>query len=275
MTISGIKSNAKQTLKGNWGGAILLEFIVLLIVNAGAFVTSGPASAAQSSYYLALLRGSKKTIDGAINDGFATFGRSLIASLIVDGVTLAMTLPLLVVALLPFFFWQSIFVNNVIPDLFWILFAVLMVLGFLMFIPMIWFTIKTRFVYEIMIDNPKLSGLQCIKESFKMTKGKFGFALLFDLSFILWIIGIVFTFGLLALYAQPFMSASNSQFYLELTAQKEGIKIGEVQPAADIQVGTDGTAVQTNNADTLYCPNCKKVIDSDSAYCGVCGAKVN
>jgi len=229
MTISGIKSNARQALKGNFRVAASKAFLVMVITFLNLFVLAGPLALGSADFYLSLFRGDKKTFEKAIDNGFRDFKRSFTVALIITGFNLALMLPFAIIA----YFLPLAYVNSpntvmfgVSPRLMY--FFVTIVLpstGIATYFLLTWLLVRTQFTYHIMIDNPELSARQCVKKSFELTDGRVGWLIRYNLSFILWEIGAIFTLGLLALYVQPYMSASNAGLYLKLISNQENQKI--------------------------------------------------
>ena len=81
----------------------------------------------------------------------------------------------------------------------------------------------------IICDNPNLSSSQALDISKRMTKGYKGDLFVMHLSFILWGIGIMFTFGLLAIYVGPYMQTVQAMYYENL--KYNAIQTGTVSPA--------------------------------------------
>jgi len=311
MTISGIKSNARQALKGNLGSSNLMEFLAfLLTLVSGATFTSGPMMAASADFYMSLLKGDKKKVEKSIDTGFRNFGRAFVIFLITYGFTMLM--------ILPPYGWLIAFVvlmglDMLSPITFIVMWVVFIAIYTVIMIFAIWFSHRMQFAYHIMLDNPKFTGWQCFKESFRLMKGKVGKSLLLTLSFILWRWGTILTFGLLAIYARPYEMASASAFYLELIAERDGATQASAdttqsqpqavsapsEPATVTHAPINSnpltqnawwqapatpppdtkTATQTNQIqkDDLppHCPYCKKVYDKDTVFCSVCGHRVN
>lgn len=98
----------------------------------------------------------------------------------------------------------------------------------LLVVPGIIKTYEYRMVPYILAENPNISTKRAFEISKAMTNGhKFDLFVL-ELSFILWVLGIVFTCGLLAIYAAPYMQATMTEAYYKLKAEAMGR--GEINP---------------------------------------------
>lgn len=68
----------------------------------------------------------------------------------------------------------------------------------------------------LVVDDPKMSGMDALKASEKMMEGHKWELFVLNLSFIGWYLLVPFTFGLLLIYVEPYVQAANLKFYLEL-----------------------------------------------------------
>ena len=88
--------------------------------------------------------------------------------------------------------------------------------SFLFIIPGIIASINYSIAYFVKLDNPKLSAMEVLNKSTQIMNGhKWDFFILI-LSFTLWIIIGLFTFGLLYLWLIPYMQISIAKFYNEI-----------------------------------------------------------
>ncbi len=103
--------------------------------------------------------------------------------------------------------WFNIIAANLIVSVKVILWSLLFI------IPGIVCAYRYFFVNYILVDNPEMPYDEVLKLSAKLTNGRkldlFGYAL----SWILWILAIVFTFGLAILYVGPYMEHSGLAIY--------------------------------------------------------------
>ncbi len=211
MRISEIKRQARSSLKGQWGQAVLLTFIIFLLTTVipGAIenIITGDSSSWYDStqtspsaqavsllisiilipvtttvywYYLSLVRSERPQI-------------SQVFSIFSDGKTYF--------KLIGMSFMIGIFV------FLWSL---------LLIIPGIIKAISYSQTYYLLKDHPEYTVFEAITESKKRMKGYKGKYFLMNLSFIGWGILGIFTLGIGYLWLTPYISASNATFYNEL-----------------------------------------------------------
>ncbi len=82
----------------------------------------------------------------------------------------------------------------------------------LLFVPGIIAVYRYRFAPFLLIDNPHMSVLDCIRESKRLTKGYKGKLFVLDLSFILWFILKSLLFPV-SIYVQPYYVTTLAGFY--------------------------------------------------------------
>ena len=83
----------------------------------------------------------------------------------------------------------------------------------LLIVPGIIKAISYSQTYFVLKDNPELSFNAAIERSMAMMEGRKMQYFLLQLSFIGWIILAMLTFGLLTLWVNPYISATNAHFY--------------------------------------------------------------
>ena len=98
---------------------------------------------------------------------------------------------------------------------------------FLFIIPGVVKSYAYSMVPYILADDPTISITEAIVKSQDMTYGYKIDLFVLDLSFILWNIASVFTFGLVAFYAVPYQKATLTQYYLVLSNREENIVYDE------------------------------------------------
>lgn len=80
-----------------------------------------------------------------------------------------------------------------------------------------------RMIPYLLAENPKIDKKEAFKKSKEMMKGNKWKAFILDLSFILWDILAVFTFGLLnVLYVNPYKIATSVELYETLKEENDG-----------------------------------------------------
>ncbi|MBT2639293.1 DUF975 family protein [Bacillus sp. ISL-39] len=210
LTINQLKKKSLEALKGKWGIAVLLTFLVFLIttfvpmiaeiVASGGFMTwanqtetSGiasltniffsllfiPLSAASYWFYLVIARWN----DPKISQVFAVY-KDWELSLKVIGTAILV----------------GIF------TMLWML---------LLFIPGLIKGISYSQSFFLLKDNPEYSALEAITESKKRMKGYKWKFFLMNLSFIGWVFIAIFTLGVGFLWLSPYISTTNANFYNE------------------------------------------------------------
>ena len=175
-----IKTEAKAALSGNWGIAIGI-WVVYLVLSAvialtfiGSIILSGVLAFGFMAAYLTLVR-TKNTSFETLFSGFSNFGTTCVAGILQ---TIFLTL------------WSLLF-----------------------FIPGIVKTYSYSMTYYLLRDNPNLSAREAITESRRMMNGYKGKLFCLDLSFIGWFLLSALTLGLLGFYVLPYYNAARARFY--------------------------------------------------------------
>lgn len=70
--------------------------------------------------------------------------------------------------------------------------------------------------HYIMAENPEIKALDAMKKSEKMMDGHKWDLFVFDLSFILWNLLVMITFGIAVIYVGPYIETSKANYYLKL-----------------------------------------------------------
>jgi len=197
-----LKERAKASLKGKYGDAILMMVLFFLITGAVGFVLgfaggllnlsenslslisnlvsivmSGLFGFGMVSYYLKLSRDEEVTY----KELFSKFD---------------MAIPYILISLTTgafIFLWSLLFI-----------------------IPGIIASISYTLVYMIKLDNPEMSTMEVIRKSKEMMKGHKMDYFVLVLSFFGWAILGAFTFGILYLWLNPYMSVTFAKFYNSL-----------------------------------------------------------
>lgn len=178
-----VKSLAKDQLKGNWVIAIILFliYLVLMCSSLSRLLLGGLVSVGICTFTMNLAKNKK----ARINDLFSNFNIYL------------KTLGLYLLMLL------------------------IVGIGYILFIiPGIILTLMLSQSLYILNDDNEKTITQCIKESANLMKGhKWEFFVL-QLSFIGWGLLVVLTFGIAALWVQPYMWVTNANYYIKLKEAK-------------------------------------------------------
>ncbi len=206
MTIKDIKKKSKADLKNNYGISILTKILLSLVLFGsaaagfivGAVIVAGAITCCYAAFYVDIAKRQIKGVDSTYR-GFRQFARALKVMLIYAGVILGVLIAYILLMLM-------------IPH-----FVISTILIILLAIAVFCISIKLKFVFYIMNDETDLSAVNCIKKSWRITKGSFGKILLFQLSFIGWRLLTLLTFGALNLYVLPYHNTAVANFYLSLT----------------------------------------------------------
>ena len=85
---------------------------------------------------------------------------------------------------------------------------------------LVWFRVTYGFAFACLIDDPSLGGLDAVKKSAALTKGRRKDLFILKVSFIGWIIPALFSslFGLI--WIMPYYEVTNIFFYLDLTRNR-------------------------------------------------------
>ncbi len=210
MTIKDIKKKSKADLKNNYGISILTKILLSLVLFGsaaagfivGAVIVAGAITCCYAAFYVDIAKRQIKGVDSTYR-GFRQFARALKVMLIYAGVILGVLIAYILLMLM-------------IPH-----FVVSTILIILLAIAVFCISIKLKFVFYIMNDETDLSAVNCIKKSWRITKGSFDKILLFELSFIGWRLLTLLTFGALNLYVLPYRNTAVANFYLSLTQTDE------------------------------------------------------
>lgn len=185
---SEIRMAARQQLKGNWGTAILLSLVFMLITGllsgisrythfAGTLinlVVGGPLMLGLISCFIKLVRNEPFRLENLF-DGFSKFVTAFLAQLLT-----------------------------------WIF---IILWSFLLVIPGIIAALRYSMTFYIINDNPEISALDAINESKKMMAGYKWKLFCLYFSFIGWALLCVITFGIGYLWLTPYIQTSMADFY--------------------------------------------------------------
>lgn len=176
-------SSAHDSLKGRWGKAILVYVIMIAISVASSFIPfgsliiGGPIALGLAIFFLGYVKGEDREIEDLFK-GFNDFGRSLAV---------------------------------------YILMLLILLAGFLLLIiPGIILSFGLSMTYFILAENPALSPVDALKQSWEMMNGYK--ADLFVMSLALFGLSILclFTLGIGFLWLAPYSQACFVKFYEEI-----------------------------------------------------------
>lgn len=192
------------------GGMVGLSLIVSLV----SAIFTAAYTMASSKWYLDLVQRKDNVSLGDFFGNFNLAGKGILAYL-------WMTLWLVI--------WEFV---AVIPGIILMIFAgistggqtetsplttILFVLGILLIIAgmviMVWKSYSYGQIFNVIADNPEIGVREGMRISIDITRGYILDLFILDLSFILWILLIMVTFGLAAFYVGPYMAASQAMAY--------------------------------------------------------------
>lgn len=107
-------------------------------------------------------------------------------------------------------YYGTYFKVGVVTEIFTTLWTLLFI------IPGIIKGLEWSFVHQIIHDNPNLDGKQARDLSKRMTDGFKGKLFVMGLSFILWYLLVVVTFGIATLYVTPYVNCTTAMYYENL-----------------------------------------------------------
>jgi uncharacterized membrane protein len=182
-----IRYAARERLKGNWGMAVLVGFLFMVITSAigsipginfiAPFIITGPLMYGLYVYYLDLVRAKQPELS-VMFSGFQKFGPTLVLYLL-----------------------QLLFV------LLWSL---------LLIIPGIIAAFRYSMAYFILHDNPGMTAMESLRQSSEKMKGYKGKLFWLYLSFIGWGLLSIITLGIGFLWLFPYMYTALAAFYDQL-----------------------------------------------------------
>ncbi len=196
LTCKEMRAQAREALSGKWTTAVLATLVYFLILSisgianfmldegvaalfsiAFGFCVSGPLGLGYSYFVLKAARREDIEI-GNIFEGFNHFVKVVILSILIGIFTIL---------------WTLLFI-----------------------IPGIIAALRYSQAFFILLDNPDLSPMEAIRRSKQMMKGNKGKLFLLTLSFIGWALLCGITFGIGALWLNPYVYVALAVFYLAL-----------------------------------------------------------
>lgn len=173
-----LKKKAKGQIKGNIGTLFLIEIIISLISSTGLGAILFPVLViGLVSVYLGMINGEQASLGGTFSK-MNLFARA---------------------------WWLSI-----LTAFFTLLWSLLLV------IPGIIKTYSYSMAQYILADNPELTARQALKESKRITKGHKWELFVLQISFFMWYLLSLITFGIALIYVAPYISATTANFYIAI-----------------------------------------------------------
>lgn len=117
----------------------------------------------------------------------------------------------------------------------------------LLIIPGIVAGYRYRMAPYLMAEHPEMGIRQAVDESKRMTDGYKGRWFCLDFSFIGWVFLCMLTFGIGLLWLNPYMSAANADFYMNILSERAG----GAAPADGAGFGNDGPQFEYKGPERL------------------------
>ncbi len=223
MSRAELKENAKNSLKGKWGEAIL----VLIIFGVISMAITGIALIGNNTAL-----NSPDSISRFLEDSNSfNFGIPQIISSILSILATAF----LTLGSVSYFLKVSRNENVTFKELFsktslWLLYIGVTIMtsifiglwSLLLIIPGIIASYRYAMVNYIMVDNPELGVFGAIKRSKEIMVGHKMDLFILQLSFIGWLLLSALTLGILMLYVTPYMNVTFANFYNSIKDQNTG-----------------------------------------------------
>jgi uncharacterized membrane protein len=219
MTISEIKKHAKTSLKGHWGKAVLLTFLLFFINTALTLI-----------------------VEVILSGGFTNWVYQEETPVAANLANLLISIALIPLSIATYWFYLNLSrqENPPISQVFAIfkqartyfkvmgtslLVGIFVTLwSLLLIVPGIIKAISYSQAFFLLKDHPEYTALEAITESKKRMKGYKGKYFLLYLSFIGWGILSMITLGIGLLWLVPYMTTSMAAFYDELIYKQNGLE---------------------------------------------------
>ena len=240
------RAEARQALEGRWLEAALAMLVFFLLVVAanggsslssifngvetfkligitllgtsvsmiGTFFVVMPLTVGQEAVYLEVIRGKQeKIMQRMFSIGYGNLGRAIVFVLLISLIVVAITivwvffLAIVVVA----GGWDVSSLDADLPGL-------LVLVTLLSMVFYVWAIVYVGYRYGmtsfLILDKPELSGVECMRESRRLMKGKCWKLFCLDFSFIGWLLLCIFFIPLF--FVGPYQQAAHAAFYLDL-----------------------------------------------------------
>lgn len=208
------------------GGAIVMVFYALVCFFLGPVIDVG-----QKKYYITLASGGQANFKQLFGSK-ELFGKALGMNIVKSLILVACALPgiLLYVIVIAAFFTALPGTNNDAALMFLPLLSVLALL--LCLAPLIIFAYAYSMASYVLADNPQLGPVAALKKSYAMMRGNKWRLFCLEISFIGWAFLAVLTCGIGVLWLNPYTSAAQSAFYLEISGRAEELENARMQEAS-------------------------------------------
>ena len=205
MDRSKLKAAAKKSLRGHYGSAIGVLIVLAILTGLPAVLLEFSIDSSSETQSIVSIIASLLSIliSSLLTLGGVSFFLKIARNKKVEFGELFSKTNL----------WITCLVAMIMMSIFVSLWTLLLI------IPGIIAAYRYRLTPYIIVDNPKIGGLEAITKSKEMMKGYKMDLFVLDLSFLGWMILAVFTFGLLYLWLAPYMNATYANFYDEVRSK--------------------------------------------------------
>jgi uncharacterized membrane protein len=220
--LSVITQSARTGLSGNWGKAIgiMLVYMVLMmgvtqVPFAGGllqWIFAPPLVVGMHMFFLATVR-SQYNPFSLLFDGFGRFGTSWCAYTLVQLIVTAWMIPFMLLAAGLLFFVHPD--GALMPA--YTVYALMAIVLLTMVAVIILIQMRYYQVLYIVADDPSVRAREAIRRSIELMSGNYWRLGLLWLRFIGWQILCVFTLGIGFIWLIPYMTSATAAFYDDLT----------------------------------------------------------
>ncbi len=214
-----LKRQARDSLRGNWGNAILTYIVFLLLSLAVAFVPLGtillgaPLTVGFALYFLTLAKNQPVSV-GLIFKPFNFYGNALLAWFLRSIIILLAAIPAIIVLVIMLISMGTFDFDAGFTDGFK-MFNLTILLIITLILP-IWFSLRLALVYYLVSDYPQFPADAAISLSWKAMAGKEWKLVGLYLSYIGWYLLSIITIGIASLWWIPYMNTALANFYLDV-----------------------------------------------------------
>lgn len=215
MNLAWIKRDARKELHRHFGRillALLLFFAAFLLSSitiVGIILIGGALTVSMAGFFIDVAEEEYlgDTSFAYVFRGFSDFKRSLVLYLY------ALGLFVLFSAVLSFFFYLFT-MPLLISSSVWLIFKTVLA-TLVVIVGTFFFYLKIYFIFHVAADQKykNVTAKEIIKGNWRIVKAHLGDIIKFELSFILWYIGVLLTFGLLLLYVIPYNATAKAGLY--------------------------------------------------------------
>lgn len=244
MTATNTRKEARESLTGKWGKAVLIVFVYGLIsfliqvileysedsegllyniVSITQFIITVPISYGIIIAFMKLKRGEEVETFDFLKLGFSNFKKSWS---IAWNRFLVMIVPALIIFAIVFALsFYSVVSSGLMSTSYSVKYAstnnlAILIIALIAIIACLVWSMVKRYSVElaeyISYDEPEISGKEAVKKSQEMMQGNKGNLFVLEISFIGWSILAVLTFGIGFLWLAPYIQVSKTCFYEEL-----------------------------------------------------------